>query len=161
MANLDMTDSNQNCPDGFRLVSRSEPPLRTCGRTGPGCTSTTYSTYSIEYSRVCGRVIGYQFGILEGFYNGRTIDEDYIEGVSLTHGPPRQHIWTFAAARQKNEIHPYLSCPCINPSVPFPFELPSFVGNDYFCDSGTDHAQCILNADDPLWDGEGCEGANT
>ncbi len=56
VANLDMTDSNQNCPDGFRLVSRSEPPLRTCGRTGPGCTSTTYSTHGIEYSRVCGRI---------------------------------------------------------------------------------------------------------
>ncbi len=58
VANLDMTDSNQNCPDGFRLVSRTPPPLRTCGRPGPaGCVSTSYPTYGMEYSRVCGRVI--------------------------------------------------------------------------------------------------------
>ena len=44
VANLDMTDPNQNCPDGFRLVSRTEPPLRTCGRPGPGCVSITYPT---------------------------------------------------------------------------------------------------------------------
>ena len=61
VANLDMIDSNQNCPDGFRLVNRTTPPMRTCGRPGPaGCVSTTYPTYGVEYSRVCGRVIGYQ-----------------------------------------------------------------------------------------------------
>ncbi len=62
VANLDMTDHNQNCPEGLRLVNRAEPPLRTCGRVeGPaGCTSTTYSTYGVEYSKVCGRIIAYQ-----------------------------------------------------------------------------------------------------
>ncbi len=101
-----------------------------------------YSYYLLNpwnrVSRVCGRVIGYQFGLVKGF-GSETIDEDYIDGVSLTHGPPRQHIWTFAAAQQKivTNTDPVTSssCPCINPSVPFPFELPSFVGNDYFCDS--------------------------
>ncbi len=58
VANLDMTDPNQNCPDGFGLVSRTTP--RTCGRPGPGCVAITYPTYGVEYSRVCGRVIGYQ-----------------------------------------------------------------------------------------------------
>ncbi len=56
VANLDMTDPNQNCSEGLRLVNRTEPPLRTCGQIeGPaGCTSTTYSTYGVEYSKVCG-----------------------------------------------------------------------------------------------------------
>ncbi len=67
VANLDMTDSSQNCPYEFRLVTRSDAPQCTCGRTGPGCVSTSYSTYGIEYSQVCGRVIGYQFGFLEAF----------------------------------------------------------------------------------------------
>ena len=62
VANLDMTDPNQNCPDGFRQVNRTESPLRTCGRPGPGCVPTTFLTYGIEYSRVCGRVVGYQEG---------------------------------------------------------------------------------------------------
>ena len=32
VANLDMTDSNQNCPPRFRLVNRTSAPLRVCGR---------------------------------------------------------------------------------------------------------------------------------
>ena len=37
VANLDMTDTSQNCPAGFRLVNRTSAPLRTCGRPGPAC----------------------------------------------------------------------------------------------------------------------------
>ena len=49
VVDLDMTDSNQNCPDGFRMVSRTEPPLRLCGRPGPtGCVSTTFPTHGIR-----------------------------------------------------------------------------------------------------------------
>ena len=63
VADLDMTDPNQNCPAEFRLVTRTSAPLRTCGRPGPvGCVSTTFPTYGVEYSHVCGRVIGYQDG---------------------------------------------------------------------------------------------------
>ncbi len=52
VTNLDMTDPNQNCPEGLRLVTKTEPPLRTCGRMEgqAGCTSTTYSTYSMGWS---------------------------------------------------------------------------------------------------------------
>ena len=58
VANLDMTDPNQNCPAGFRLVNRTSAPLRTCGRPGPvGCVSTTFQTYGVEYSHVCGRLV--------------------------------------------------------------------------------------------------------
>ncbi len=58
VANLDTTKTAH--ADGFGLVSRTTPPLRTCGRPGPGCVSITYPTYGMEYSRICGRVIGYQ-----------------------------------------------------------------------------------------------------
>ncbi len=102
VANLDMTDPNQNCPEGLSLVTRGEPPLRTCGGIeGPGCTSTTYSTDGVEYSKVCGRIIAYQSGSPDAFspYFRNTIDDVYVDGVSLTHGQsPRQHIWTFAGA---------------------------------------------------------------
>ncbi len=103
VANLDMTDPNQNCPEGLRLVTRTEPPLRTCGRVEePGCTSTTYSTYGMEYLKVCGRIIAYQSRTPDAFnpyFDNRflSIDDVYVDGVSLTHGQsPRQHIWTFA-----------------------------------------------------------------
>ena len=38
----------------------------------------------------------------------------------------------------------------------------SFVGHDYFCDTGSENRyQFIFNGDDPLWDGEGCGEFNT
>ena len=62
VANLDMTNPNQNCPAGLRLVIREELPLRTCGRMeGSYCNiSIIYSTYGVKYSKVCGRIIAYQ-----------------------------------------------------------------------------------------------------
>ncbi len=94
VANLDMTDPNQNCPEGLRLETRTEPPLRTCGQVeGPaGCTSTTYSTHGVEYSNVCGRIIAYQRNTPDAFYPyssnafsniAVSIDDVYVEGVSL------------------------------------------------------------------------------
>ena len=69
-------------------------------------------------------------------YNNRitTIDGAYVTGVSVTHGSPRQHIWTFAAGFSDNDTR-WLSelCPC-NPNSDA--SVPSFVGEDYFCDSG-------------------------
>ncbi len=167
VANLDMTDHNQNCPDGFRLVSRTTPPLRTCGRPGPaGCVSTTYPTYGVEYSRVCGRVIGYQDKTPDGFnpyFDNRTlsIDDIYVEGVSLTHRRPRQHIWTFANALDEIHSNRYV-CPCIRPDLTYTGAVPPFIGQDYFCETGSRQAYSfIFYPDDPLWDGQGCGGTST
>ena len=71
VANLDMTDPNQNCPAGMRLVTRTTAPLRTCGgqiEISARCVSTTYSTYGVEYSKVCGRIIAYQYGTTDAFH---------------------------------------------------------------------------------------------
>ncbi|XP_064401104.1 uncharacterized protein LOC135347143 [Halichondria panicea] len=168
VANLDMTDSNQNCPDGFRLVSRTTPPLRTCGRPGPaGCVSTTYPTYGVEYSRVCGRVIGYQDKTTDAFdpyFDNRTlsIDDVYVDGVSVTHGQsPRQHIWTFANAADETRST-NLVCPCTRPDIPYTGVVPPFIGQDYFCETGSrQEISRIFYSDDPLWDGQGCGRAST
>ena len=168
VANLDMTDSSQQCPDGFRLVIRTTAPLRTCGRPGPaGCVSTTFPVHGIEYSQVCGRIIGYHNNTPEAFFHTSLpspgIDDDYVNGVSLTHGETsRKHIWTFAAAR--SEIHPNtaLLCPCTRPSSTYNGTIPEYVGNDYFCETGERGAtEFIFLPDDPLWDGQGCGGTST
>ena len=47
-------------------------------------------------------------------------------------------------------------CPCNTP--PGNHDIQSFVGDDYFCESGNPYAgwvQSVYTAD-PLWDGEGC-----
>ena len=170
VANLDMTDPSQQCPDGFRPVTRTTVPLRTCGRPGPaGCVSTTFPAHGIKYSQVCGRVIGYQFGSPQAFYpytHGQiSIDSDYFEGVSLTHGwSPRQHIWTFAAARDETDYDTAHLCPCTRPSATYTGTIPPYVGNDYFCETaerGRYQGIHVLYPDDPLWNGQGCGGTST
>ena len=125
-----------------------------------GCVSITFPVYGIEYSRVCGRIVGYQFGSPSGFDTGESsIDRDYIAGISLTHGLPRQHIWSFVNAQNENTTSQV--CPCIRNSV---ISVPLFVGEDYFCDSavrGSDRTGSIYHPDDPLWDGQGCGSTST
>jgi len=85
----------------------------------------------------------YQYASPDGFHEHSTqsIESPYVDGVSLTHGT-RVHIWTFAAS------HHAVGCGT----------APSFVGNDYFCDRGSQTGwNYILYASDPLWDGQGGE----
>ena len=158
---LDMTDPTQQCPDGFKLIDRTEPPLCTCGRPGgvSGCVSTTLNTHGIEYSRVCGRIVGYQIGSPNGFYyQSEGIDSYYVSGISLTHGQPRQHIYTFANAEGEGFTK---VCPCIQGST---ITVPQFVGADYFCDSavrGSNVTEGVFYPNDPLWDGQGCGSTST
>ena len=101
---INMTDTSYNCPTGLGLTSYSK---RTCGLShatvaGGGCSSTTFSVGGLPYSRVCGRIRGYQFGSPGAFWGyivqNQGIDGYYVGGASLTHGGAgsRQHIWTFA-----------------------------------------------------------------
>ena len=119
VAELNMTESSQQCPSGLRL--RTDSNIRTCGITSsPGCSSVNFAARSIQYSKVCGKIQSYQAGSPDAFGNtGRgpnpTIEGNYVDGVSLTHGHPRQHIWTFAAGLDElGASHPQLNCPCTN-----------------------------------------------
>ena len=158
MADIDMTRPNENCPAGFRKVTASGKTM--CGGQGARCTSTTFSSHGIEYSRVCGRINGYQYYTTDAFKNyirhGGSIDSVFVDGIILTHGSPRQHIWTFAAGHSQYDTS-VSGCPCNGDS--YGYSLPPYVGNDYFCDSGhrynTPPPQNYLT-NDPLWDGAGC-----
>ena len=168
VAELDMTNSSHQCPSGLR--QRTDSNIRTCVRDSdsPGCSSVNFSSSTLEYSRVCGKIIAYQFGTPDAFNTGPfktgidNINTFYIEGVSLTHGNPRQHIWSFAASLQETDS-PASKCPCININTANQaIRPPAFVGDDYFCDTGNDgRSQFIFYGDDPLWDGAGCGPLNT
>jgi len=156
VANLNMTDPDQQCPENLQLSYTN--PVRLCGRSTGGCDSVTFTTYGIQYRQVCGRVRGYQFGSPDAFNvicpAPCTIDNHYVEGVIITHG--REHIWTYAAGHDGNQVHPS-SCPCTgNGASP-----PVFVGSDYYCESGVNigtWSYGVLYSNDPLWDGQGCDG---
>ena len=174
VAYLNMSDPNRQCPSNWNLTTS---PVRACGRSSTerfSCDSVFYPVIGRTYSSVCGRVLAYQRGFGAGFYpaqNARetttTTDSSYVSGVSVTHGPAgsRQHIWTFVAALdEQDRIHDRVyNCPCTNTNVTWPYQVPSFIGNDYFCDTGNrgpGYRYNIYYPDDPLWDGEGC-GSNS
>ena len=62
LAYLDMSDSTENCPTGFRLYESNG--VRACGRATSSvgsCQSVQFPSNGIRYSQVCGRVVGYQY----------------------------------------------------------------------------------------------------
>ena len=137
VAYLNMSDPSQQCPSVWQEITT---PHRVCGRRsiiGGGCEGLTYSTGSDQYNQVCGRMIGYQIGQPESFLysSGRSINTNYVDGISVTHGSPRQHIWTFAAGIEDQQGRFAGTCPCVTGST-VGSRTPSFVGQNYFCESG-------------------------
>ena len=160
VADLDMTNSSHQCPRG--LQQRTDAGRRTCIPVmSRDCSSVNFSAAE-GYSRVCGKIIGYQVGAPDTFGSHLNSSVDsYIDGVSLTHGQPRQHIWSFAAGLDEVGSEPYFNCPCTNSGTAVP---PPFVGNDsYFCDTGSKqrYQRGVFYNEDPLWDGAGCGPLNT
>ena len=170
VANLNMTYPEQQCPENLQL-SYTNQPIRLCGkRTGRGCDSVTFTTYGVQYQRVCGRVRGYQYGSPDAFERlhcpppCNTIDSPYVDGVSITHGSPRKHVWTYAAALVEYPFSSFsdTTCPCTGyGDLP-----PDFVGSDYYCESALNSGSgdfpwypYMFYPDDPLWDGQDCRRA--
>ena len=167
---LDMTDPYTHCPAGWNMTEYSK---RTCRRNRTGhysCDSATFLTSGGAYSRVCGRIKAYQWGSTLGFYSYHsrqvfTIDGAYACGVSVSHGTPRNHIWTFVAGASEGDNTWDYACPC---DATHNISIPSFVGNDYFCESGINEPwhddsrnRFTLHYNDTLWDGENCFHYNT
>ena len=171
---LDMTDNASQCPNSLEEYNAS---LRTCitkNSTTATCSSDKLKVNGFRYSKVCGRIRAYQLGDPEAFgtsnnvdpqtnsgrvTNNPNIDTYYVDGVSLTHGDsPRQHIWTFANARNEEVLNRDFICPCFITELRIrDLLIPSFVQDEYFCDTGTTtNSEIYLHEDNPLWDGEGC-----
>ena len=176
VVHLDLSDPSHQCPDNWTLTSG---PVRGCGRSSAAaemCDSAFFSSGGQSYSRVCGRLNAYQRGSPDAFDPSNLgfganpnpgVEGVYIDGVSLTHGAAgsRQHIWTFAAAAFQtppNTAHVRFTCPCTVDD--WPNEIPSFIGNNYFCATGNvgpSYEADRVYSEDPLWDGEGCGPGNT
>ena len=153
VAYLNMSDPMQSCPQNW-TDRYSTNELRVCGRRSGSCSSVFYPTDGRFYTGVCGRLIGYQFGHPDGIRvrtPNYTIDEVYVDGISVTHGSPRSHIWTFAGSPNNASAN----CPCKGRGAPI------YVGDNYYCESGftgtNPNPPTVLYTTDPLWDGAECE----
>ena len=160
-----------NCPGNWRKDTQFGVSFcRVASDDSYACSSARFSTNGMSYQRVCGRARGYQKGYTLGFYgsdnstqldNNRSIDEDYVSGLSITYSSsPRQHIWTFASGfseTDKTGSH-NRNCPCSIYSGSYPS---SFVGSNYYCESGSVFRPDSGNNyyfNDTLWDRTSCTG---
>ena len=148
-------DMNQDdtCPgDWHKIIT----PRRLCiGKAG--CTPAHFCMNGYSYQQICGQAKGYQKGTPDAFHAGvRSIDDIYVDGVSITLTSPRTHVWTYAVGYSNSAGYsPQYNCPCSSPPGYGP---PSFVGNDYYCESGSECSSShnLYYISDPLWDGHGC-----
>ena len=162
VAYINMTGSSASCPRN--MVTFTSSGKKMCGSTAyrgkKVCDSYSFPTYSIPFDYVCGKVVGYSHYQQYAFYYStlsgyNTIDNAYLSGLSITYWKERQrqHIWTYAAGyyESSSSVH---NCPC---AAYQGTAAPSFVGNDYYCESGPHEA--LSNqwyTSNPLWDGQGC-----
>ena len=150
------TDS---CPSP--LVSKSYTGISypLCQRESywSGCDSFYFDNMGIEYISVCGRALGWQRGSPDSFkWSWYNIDQNYVDGLAISYGSPRKHIWTFVGGHSQ-EGTGSSECPCNHGSYA---TYPSFVGNNYYCESGKPNGEGWSNkiyTGDKLWDGKQCE----
>ena len=147
VAHINMTDPEETCPSGLRNITS---PLRMCaGLTSAGCASVYYPTLNLNFTHVCGQAIGYLYFTPDGFdalHASKAINDTYVDGLSITYGSPRHHLWTYAAAQTGQ-------CHCHPNSSATP--IPSFVGQHYYCDG------IRGNWNYRIWDGEDCFTGST
>ena len=160
-----MSNPNRSCP--FNLQLNEVRQKRMCGARTRGCTSVFFDTLGLTYDRVCGRVIGVQFGEPNAFrpyYRNSelTLEDSFVDGVILTCGQtPRTHVWTFVAVEDETE-HDDEACPCTRTEMQYMGRVPPFIGSDYFCDTGSrSNSREVYYTEDPLWDGAGCGGSSS
>ena len=172
--------SQQECPPNFTRVygQFNSVSCETTNRDRTVCHGRplTYFSSSLplpvqgrSYSNVCGRVRGHGRGL--AFHNAivcnYSLEQAYVDGVSLTHGPAgrRTHIWTFAAAVANGHPNTRGNCGCSNTNKNRTHATPGDVGDDYFCDSNRQYTEGggyeVPDEDDDLWDGEGCGSSSS
>ena len=168
VAFVNMSEPGSSCPPGLEEYDNITNSSLLCWINNEnyycGCNSAFFSTYNINYTKVCGRVRGYQYGYPHAFYcnlNNYNCFDSQIQtyGVTLTYSNnPRKHIWTYAGGHYEQGTGS-VDCPCNNRSQYQNHHI-SFVGNDYYCESGRSVGEYghILYPNDPLWDGQDCPG---
>ena len=145
IAFLDMSDRSHRCSSPWREINANG--IRACGRsynsyTYGSCLSVLFSPPSPRqmYKNVCGRVIGYEYGSTDAFlnrWNNQNLNMPYVYGVSITHGTPRNHIWTLAVGLTEGAyFDKSVNCPCAHPIHRMNSAIPSLIGNNCYCESG-------------------------
>ena len=156
VVDIDM-NRGDSCPDTWKEIIA---PRKLCLGYVAGCASANFFVKGVDYQHICGQVKAYQKGSTDAYAAKiQSIDGTYVDGISITLGSPRKHVWTYAAGISDDHNYPHWNCPCATYPGPPP---PAFTGNHYYCESG-DVGTYELGPyylSDPLWDGSGCGTGN-
>ena len=155
-----------SCPNGWKQILSPATACR-ANSDAAGCYSGFFSNNKLSYQHICGKVVGYQKGTTDGYqaahyttYPSKAIDGPYVDGVSLTYGTPRKHLFTYASGYSSDGSASQVNCPCAR----YPGDKPpNFVQENYYCESGStgNAAHATVYSADPLWDGKGCTAGNS
>ena len=134
--NLNMANHSHSCPSGWKVSSNP----RACSRNSEFCDSTRIPV-NMNYSRVCGRVVGSGINTPDGFRRHSSDKAVYVDGVTIFRDSfSPEHVWTFASDRHQE-------CKCLTDT-----SYTDIVGSNYFCD-GTGNN---------LWsDSSGCQSSSS
>ena len=154
------TRRGDNCPSGWVKMTANGIAVCRPPNNNRGCHSTTFSVQKVGFNKICGKIKGYQKGSPDAFYSSPSLNNGYVDGISITVGNPRNHIWTYAVGISDDHNYNGINaCPCARYPGRAP---PSFVGEHYYCESGNTgrHDNNQYHTEDPLWDGAGCSANN-
>ena len=123
VAKLNKTDADFQC---FKGLKKNEQNQCVKNTSMSGCSSVIFPA-GIPYLHICGKILAYGINSPDGFHMPSNINDNYVDGVSLTYGSDsdRHHVWTFAA-RIDQIKQPWVVDTC-NVTVP------EFVGKDFTC----------------------------
>lgn len=155
---LNMTDPDQTCLGDWDYAVYSD--TRVCVKWA-GCSINFFYTHGIPFSQVCGMARGYQYGSNDAFNpyykggnNGINTDGRYADGIQISYGNNRKHIWAYVVANNANGQDTY-SCPCNEGSRSL---IPNYVHDYYYCEAASANGWSNIFYDtDVLWDGQNCD----
>ena len=123
LAILNNETRRQLCNDNFTTTDENTRCVRST--SDAGCSNIVFPVMNISYSHICGTVQAFWFGSPDGFTGSErsstTINDNYVDGISLTYGTSsRTHIWTLIADGAGSNQN----CPR---------QVPEYIGIDYSC----------------------------
>jgi hypothetical protein len=156
----------------FAPSSASCPPPWEHDPSAPGCVAYTGEVASIavpvplgEYTEVWGVVRGLQQQTPDGFdpfeasSRTATLDDIYVDGISITTESPRRHVFTLAAGLHLPDgPGSGNACPCDMGTA-----APPFVGEAWVCETGNNRVDWDYDLsyyDDVLWDADAMGGSS-
>jgi hypothetical protein len=140
------------CPAGLSAVTVAHGP-KACEMSGSALQVPFSVTPPRPWEELRVTVVAFQFGPIDAFAStagSPQIDDSYVDGISLTVGQPRQHLFTWAVGM--NDLRGSTQagrCPCAGGA-----DAPGFVDN-FRCESGSnvDSPRGVWFITDPLFDG--------